>query len=125
MNLSNLCGYRLVDIDKTGVTVGFRGEETFKINFVEDEGGCCGWNTIETALLIDRDDPSRNPVIVKVERVDEDADGFSTCKITFFGESAPIAKLCTKSSSGSEWRYGAHVCAVCKAPEINDLLSEW
>ena len=125
MNLSSLCGYRLVDIDETGVTVDSRGGETFKINFVEDEGGCCGWNAIETALLIDRDDPNHNPVIVKVERVDEDGDDFSTCKITFFGESAPIAKLCTTSSSGSGWQYGAHVCAVCKTPEINDFLSWW
>lgn len=126
MRVVDLVGYQLVSINETEIVVK-QNRKVFTLHIKEDEGDCCGYNDIETSLFIDKEDLTRNPVITKVEMSLEDNDDWDgqKCKITFFGESKPIAELNTHSSSGSGWCYGACVSLICDDIELNETLSAW
>ena len=88
----------------------------------DDSGDCCGFNEIETTLLIDK---NSTPIITNTEYInDEEGDG-ERCILTLLGESKPIAEIDTYSSSGSGWGYGACVKLVCNELNINVMLSSW
>lgn len=124
MNLKELIGYQLVSIDDTRILVR-KGDSTYELIIEEDYGDCCGYNEIDTKLLISNDELERNPIITNVITEDND-DGWSyEAKITFFGESKPLAELNSLSSSGSGWCYGACVTIVCKDLNMSETITQW
>lgn len=124
--IDNLIGARLVDLDDTGFTVLRTNQDSSKklrFDFDEDEGDCCGFNTIESTFLWNGEGDA--PAIVKIE-YSEDFDGWGdSCTITFFGESAEIGKVSTYSSSVSGCCYGACVSVKCRETNDEILLSSW
>lgn len=122
MEIIDLVGYQLVDLDKNKIIVQ-KGERRFSIYIMTDEGDCCGYNIIKANLYIG--DIERNPIITDIYKDNEDTGYSDKCCITFFGEEKVLAKLDTESSSGSGWCYGAAVALDCKDLEINEILSEW
>lgn len=119
--LENLIGAKLIDLDDNCLIVEKDGIRCH-ISLEEDLGDCCGFNEIETTLLIDK---NNSPIITNVERIaDEEGDG-ERCMLTLLGESRPIAEINTYSSSGSGWQYGACVKLVCNMLDINVMLSSW
>lgn len=125
MTCKDLIGYQLVSIDNEHIVIR-KDNSTYVLDILEDEGDCCGYNLIETELLVDETELYRNPVITNVEMTEkeDDYDGMG-CKLTFFGEYKPLAIVDTYSSSGSGWCYGACVSINCKGLDINEVLSAW
>lgn len=123
--LENLIGAKLIDLDDNCLIVEKDGIR-YHISLEEDRGDCCGFNEIETTLLIDE---NNSPIIINTERTtDEDEDDYGygeRCILTLLGESKPIAEINTYSSSGSGWKYGAYVKLVCNELDINVILSSW
>lgn len=121
MKLKDLIGYRLINIDEKGITIENENKQYF-IEIEEDEGDCCGYNCIETKLLISEKD---NPIITSVEEIiDENNDG-SSKRITFYGTNKKIATLNSLSSSGSGWTYGACVTIKCNELNIKEILTSY
>lgn len=119
--LGNLIGTKLIDLDDNCLIVE-KDNIRYHIDLEEDPGDCCGFNEIETTLLIDK---NNSPIITNMERIsDEEGDG-ERYILTLLGESRPIAKINTYSSSGSGWQYGAYVKLVCNELDINVMLSSW
>ncbi len=125
MRIAELKGYQLVSIDEEKIVVK-KGDNSYILHIVEDEGDCCGFNEIQTDLFICNEELKRNPIITDIEMVAEDRGGDGeNCKVTFFGEYKPMAELNTYSSSGSGWCYGAAVTLICEALELDETLSSW
>lgn len=125
MRIAELIGYQLVSIDDEKIVVKKDGN-TYTLHIVEDEGGCCGFNEIETSLFISNEELNRNPIITNISmEVSDDEDESEKCKVTFFGEAKELARVNTLSSSGSGWSYGATVSLVCDALELDETLSSW
>ena len=126
---NNLLGAQLVSLDEYGFTVrnaeGEPGERHFV--FDDDSGDCCGFNQIETKLLISEDEANRNPIITGiVEERDENSYGDGdSLTITFFGESKLLAQINSYSSSGSGWGYGATVTCKCVETQEQEVLTSW
>lgn len=121
--LENLIGAKLIDLDDNCLVVE-KDNIRYHIKLEEDPGDCCGFNEIETTLLIDK---NNSPIIINTERTtdkDEYGDG-EKCVLTLFGESKPIAEINTYSSSGSGWQYCACVKLVCDILDIDVMLSSW
>ena len=126
MTLKDLIGYQLVSINDIKIVVR-KNDSEYVLSIMDDEGDCCGFNEIETKLLISDTELNRNPIITNVEKeekVDEDDDSMRG-KLTFFGEYKPMAAVESYSSSGSGWCYGACVNIYCKELGINEELSSW
>lgn len=125
MEIQDLIGCQLLSIDNQNIVVK-KGDKVHVLHIQEDEGGCCGFNDIETSLFVSSEELNRNPVItnVSVLRDDYDCDE-ETCKVTFFGELKELAEVKTLSSSGSGWCYGATVSLVCNELGLNETLSSW
>jgi hypothetical protein len=128
MNIKDLVGYQLVSINDNAIVVR-KGDSEYTIQINEDYGDCCGYNEINTKLLVSEDELVRNPIITNVEmEIDSSdaSDGWgNSAKITFFGEVKPIAEMDSFSSSGSGWGYGACVTIVCEALEMNEVVTSW
>lgn len=124
MTCKDLIGYQLVSIDDNKIVVRKDNTE-YIINIEEDHGDCCGYNDIETKLLISDTELNRNPVITNVEITNEEGEWGASGRIAFFGEYKPMAVVDTYSSSGSGWAYGACVWVYCDALEINEEVSSW
>lgn len=121
--LENLIGAKLIDLDDNCLIVE-KDNIRYHINLEEDPGDCCGFNEIETTLLIDE---NNSPIIINTERTTDEGeygDG-ERCILTLLGESRPIAEINAYSSSGSGWAYGACVKLVCNELDINVMLSSW
>ena len=126
MKIKDLFGYQLVSIDNCKIVVK-KGDSFYTLLIEEYSGDCCGFNELETRLLISNHELNRNPVITNVvveQNENCDCDGDSA-KITFFGEFRPIAELESYSSSGSGWCYGACVTIQCKELDIAEAITEW
>lgn len=126
MNIKDLVGYQLVSINDNCIVVR-KGNSEYTLNIDEDYGDCCGYNDINTKLLVSENELARNPVITNVEVEDTCSDssyGDGT-KITFFGEVKPIAELDSFSSSGSGWCYGACVTIVCNELKLDETITSW
>ena len=127
MKLKDLIGYKLEKINNNEIVIS-NDNKLYILKFEEDDGGCCGYNELETTLLIDE---KNKPIITNVKYEDvseEDEWGDSNSeiiKITFFGENKEIANIKSKSSSGSGWRYGACVTVNCKELHIHETISSW
>ena len=125
MKLKDLIGYKLEKIDNEVIIVS-KNNQLYVLKFKEDYGDCCGYNELQTNLLIDE---NNKPIITKVEYEDiseEDEFGESEImKITFLGENKEIANIKSKSSSGSGWNYGACVTIKCKELNIDEKISSW
>lgn len=126
--IESLVGYRLIELNNNGFKVEKDGDiKTFE--FEEDYGDCCGFNEIETNLLISDEEFSNNPVITEVEYANPSRISYYDYKdqlrITFMGESKPIAEINSLSSSGSGYGYGAHVWVVCKETNETEELTSW
>lgn len=125
MKLKDLIGYKLEKINNNEIVIS-NDNKLHILKFEEDEGGCCGYNELETTLLIDG---KNKPIITNVKYEDvseEDKWGESEIiKITFFGENKEIANIKSKSSSGSGWCYGACVTVNCKELHIHETISSW
>lgn len=123
MEITDLIGYQLIDLNKNEIIVQKNGRR-FSIEIEDDEGNCCGYNIIKTHLYVSGD-VKRNPIITDIYKDNEDTGYSDKCCITFFGEEKTLAKLYTESSSGSGWCYGAAVTLKCKDLKINEVLSKW
>jgi hypothetical protein len=123
MTTKDLVGFQIVSIDDSKVVVR-KDNKTYELLIKEYDCGCCGYNVLETKLLISDDELNKNPIITRVERKchEGDHDG-ECCKITFFGSSKPLASIDSESNSGSGWCYGASVSLVCKALELDETLT--
>ena len=123
MEITDLIGYQLVDLNEKEIIVQKNGKR-FSIEIDDDFGDCCGYNVIRAHLYIS-DEVKRNPIITDVNKENEDNGASERCCITFFGEEETLARLYTESSSVSGWCYGAEVTLKCKDLKINEVLSEW
>lgn len=125
MELKDLIGYKLEKINDEEIIVS-KENQLYTLKFEENEGDCCGYNKLETNLLIDE---KNKPIITNVKYKDISGETTfgddDTIEITFFGENKEIAKIKSMSSSGSGWCYGACVTIKCKELNINETLSEW
>jgi len=122
--LEQLIGAELIEITPQHIIVDKDGER-YEINIDDDGGDCCGYNEIETHLLVSE---HSRPVITSVKVDDESSacGGWGdAARLTFFGESKPIAEIESLSSSGSGWGYGATVTLICDPLHINHILSSW
>lgn len=122
--LEFLVGARLVAADDTGFEVVASDNKRYRFNFEEYEGDCCGYNTINSCLLIG-DEIERNPRITKVKHTTIDDACSQGCEITFFGVSKPIYTASIESGSGSGWCYGATVKLTCKEDGFDEILTSW
>lgn len=124
-SVTDLVGYQLVSIDDKRIVVK-KNDRTYELDIVNEQMGCCGYNRINTRLLISDDELARNPVITNVESGTALVGGYAqSCLVTFFGEAKPLAELSTYSSSGSGWCYGACVTVRCKRLRLEETLSQW
>lgn len=55
-----IIGAQLVRLDEKGFEVK-KGNSLYHFDFIEDEGGCCGYNDISTQLFISEEELARNP----------------------------------------------------------------
>lgn len=121
MELKDLIGYELESIDDDKIIVS-KDDKKYTLKIEQDEGDCCGYNSLETELLIDKDD---KPIITNVIENEESIYDRNTKKITFYGTNKELATLDSLSSSGSGWWYGACVSIVCKELNINETITSW
>ena len=125
MKLKDLIGYRLEKINDEEIIIS-KNDKLYVLKIQQDEGDCCGYNELETTLLIS---DNNKPIITNIEYKDisenEDWGDNETIKITFFGENKEIATIKSTSSSGSGWCYGACVTVKCKELNINEVISQW
>lgn len=120
--LDELVGFELVEATCTHMTVAKDGR-TYKIEFDEDGGDCCGCASI-TSTLVCKD--GMNPVITRVEyNRQNDGGEFDSVQITFFGMSKALAVIDSESSSGSGWCYGACASVSCKALGLDEIITSW
>lgn len=127
MKLKDLIGYQLVNINEDKIVVE-KDDKQFEIEICIDAGDCCGYNDVETNLLINE---NNKPVITNITD-DEDCDfseiedGWcSTARITFYGANKKLATLDSMSSSGSGWSYGACVTVRCKELNLEETITAW
>lgn len=59
MNIKDLIGFQLVSINDEKIIVK-KNKKEYVLHIKDYEGDCCGYNEIETRLLIDEKDLSRN-----------------------------------------------------------------
>ena len=121
--LEQLIGAELIAINPQHIIVDKDGER-YEIRIDDDGGDCCGYNEIETHLLVSE---HSRPVITSVKVDDESSHHCEAdaARLTFFGESKPIAEIESLSSSGSGWGYGATVTLICNPLRINHILTSW
>lgn len=122
--LEFLIGARLVTADDAGFEVVASNNKRYRFNFEGYEGYCCGYNTINSCLLIG-DEIEQNPIITKVKHTTIDDEYSQGCEITFFGMSKPIYTAAIESSSDSGWCYGATVKLTCKEDGFDEILTSW
>lgn len=118
-SLRKLIGMTLLDLNTHGFIVEDKDGERFHFVFEED---CCGFNKIETTLSMSRKNP---PVITKVQYQDVSAGDEDAIVITFFGLDREIAKIFSKSSSGSGWAYGASVAVKCRKINFPEVITQY
>ena len=121
-SLKDLVGFTLIDLNERGMVVEKDGHK-FVLLFIEDEGDCCGYSEISTSLYMDG---QCNPVITDVQYMSSNdfSDGDSM-KITLFGLDRALAELNAFSYSGSGWEYGSSMSVMCKALEMDEILTQW
>lgn len=119
--LNSLVGSYIESLDETGFVIRDKDNNLRHFDFVDDYGGCCGFNEITAALLTDK---SSGIAITNVaqERV---CDGADELKITFFGGSKKLATIESLSSSGSGYWYGASVSVLCRETNEDVELTSW
>lgn len=126
MKLKNLVGYQLMSINDDAIIVKNRETGHIHVLGIEDwYGDCCGFNEIETKLLVSEDELTRNPIITNVVTESKSGGCSERAKITFFGEVKALAELNSRSSSGSGWQYGACVTVVCKSLNMDEVITSW
>ena len=119
-SLQKLIGAKLISIDEETIKVEKDGK-VYEIDIIQDEGDCCGYNEVESKLLIS---DNSKPIITNIQEDSCFVCG-NTCLLTFFGEYKPIATLKSISRSGSGWEYGACVSLHCDALNIDEIVTEW
>lgn len=124
-NLERLIGWQLVSIDDEKIVLTRNGR-TITLTLTGDNGDCCGYYEISTKLLIDENDTRRNPLITKVQLIEQDSrcEG-NVVKIVLFGEEKRIAEIDTEAGSESGWCYGACVTLTCDALNLNEIPAQW
>lgn len=121
MKLEELVGFQLVSINNDAIIVK-KDEKEYLINFEEDEGECCGFNDLETELLIN---DNSKPIITSIKGIDKSDDWEEAVEIIFYGENKQLAKINSRSSSGSGWSYGACITVKCKDLNIEEVITSW
>ena len=124
-NLAELVGAQLLSFGSGGFTVRMPDMEVRSFRYVQDEGDCCGFNSLDTTLLINRDELRNNPVITAVHQVREDGGEADSLMVTFFGLDRKLAEINSFSSSGSGWCYGATVSLECMETSDNLVLTSY
>lgn len=123
MKLEELVGFQLVSINNDAIIVK-KNEKEYVIEFEEDFGCCCGFNNLETELLIE-ENSNNNPIITSVKEIDKSDSWEDAVEIIFYGENKQLAKINSLSSSGSGWNYGACVIVKCKDLNIEEVITNW
>lgn len=123
MKLEDLIGYKLCDIDDKYIIVT-NGEHYYALELNQYEGDCCGYNELETKLLIDS---KNSPIITNIVREEStsDLEECDKCEITFYGLDKELAKINSISGSESGWCYGACVTVECKRLDMKDTITSW
>lgn len=129
MKIKDLIGYRLVQIDNDKIIVK-KDDKLYVLEIKEDYGGCCGYNDVETHLLIEENEIEKNPIITNIEYEDTEKEQYkyfdgNSVRITFYGNNKQLANIESLSSSGSGWGYGACVTIECKDLNIDEIITEW
>ncbi len=124
MKIENLVGFQLLDI-KNDLIIVAKNNEIYSLKIEEDEGDCCGFNEVETKLLINKNELKNNPIISNVEYKDVSKGEEHSVIITFYGVNKPIAEFSSRSSSGSGWCYGACVMVKCKELNFEQIITEY
>ena len=112
-SLRKLVGMTLLDLNTHGFIVEDKDGERFHFVFEED---CCGFNEIKTTLSMSRKNP---PVITKVQYQDVSAGDEDAIVITFFGLDREIAKIFSKSSSGTS------VAVKCRKINFTEVITQY
>lgn len=118
--LEKLIGAQIISVRNDSISVKL-GDAVHTLEIDSDEGGCCGYADFRTNLLYSEND-FRNPIITKIEKVNEDDDYSDSSVITFYGESKPLATIESEAGSGSGYYYGAFVTLQCKSLDIDENL---
>lgn len=126
MEIKDLIGYQLVQIDDEKIIVK-KDNKIYVLKIEKDYGDCCGYNEIETHLLINENEIEKNPIITNIEfqNIMTDPCDCDLVKITFYGNNKKLANIKSLSASGSGWQYGACVSIVCKELDIDEIITEW
>ena len=119
-----MIGSKLVDFKNNSFVVR-KGNRTFSFVLLEENGDCCGFNDLISTLLISEEDLKRNPVITKIEEIDQCGEGSAHVVVTFFGEDRKLAQIDSLSSSGSGWSYGACVILKCLQTSEEEIITQW
>lgn len=125
--LDELIGYQIIDLNENGFAVR-KGNVVKHFVFKEDYGGCCGFNELNTELLINLENTADNPIISRVEYKRSSTTDYcedDSLNITFFGGDKILATIDSLSSSGSGWCYGAYVRVRCVETDEEEVLTEW
>ena len=121
-SLRSLVGMTLLDFNANGFTIEDKNGERLHFVFDKDEGDCCGYNKIKTTLSMSKRNP---PVITGVKYKDVSDGDEDAIIITFFGLDKEIAKIYSKSSSGSGWAYGATVAVKCREINFTEVITQY
>jgi hypothetical protein len=123
MRLKNLVGFQLISLDNEQMVVQ-KDSKVYSLNFMCDEGDCCGYSNIFNTLFIDTNDIKENPIITNIEYSSTN-DDYDTIKITLFGGMKKLAQIEAEAGSGSGWCYGATVTVECQPLEMSETLVSW
>ena len=120
--LDKIIGCKLTKITKEEIIV-WKDNKKYRLQIEDNEGDCCGYNEINTLLLIDE---NHHPIITDItyKHTEDYGDG-DLLEITFYGDNKQLALLTSYSTSGSGWGYGACVKVKCKALKIDNTLTQW
>lgn len=125
MTIKDLVGFQLVGMNDECIVVS-KGDKVYTIEFECDEGDCCGYYRLNTALHFDPNETKNNPVITDVvEEVSDDGYYNDCVNIHFFGVNKKLATIEAEAGSGSGWAYGAFVAVKCKALKLEHTIAEW
>lgn len=121
---SELIGGQILEMNDGGFVVRLKNGQIRTFIFMEDGGGCSGYNILNTELFYSKNSKD-NPVITKIDYNRDDDNGEDKLTITFFGVYAPLAIIESLSSSNSGWSYGASMSIFCKETKEEELLTSW
>ena len=124
MDFKDLIGAKLIAVFDNGFSIQ-KDNKAYNFTFEDYEGDCCGYNNIETVLLMSDDNQDLNPIITDIKYHKEETGESEVAEIVFFGIDKEIYKVNCLSSSSSGWCYGACVRLTCKQLKFDKVITSW